>query len=101
MYYTWAVNKGLMRMSKIFVDRRKGADRRLEHDRCKDLPLDLFHRKRRKSSDRRAAGRTLSEDYFAFMEASTAPQEPCRAAASEFPASLSSATSEDDKALLN
>ncbi|MBB6522487.1 hypothetical protein [Pseudoteredinibacter isoporae] len=89
-------------MSKIFVDRRKGVDRRLEHDRCKDLPLDLFHRKRRKSSDRRAPGRTLSEDYFAFMEANTTPQEPCRATASEFPANLSNdVTTEDDKALLN
>ncbi|MCV6613942.1 MAG: hypothetical protein OIF35_03120 [Cellvibrionaceae bacterium] len=65
-------------MSKVFIDRRKGNDRRLEIDRCKDIPLDLFHRKRRKSTDRRALGRSLSEDYFAFIEAQQgAGQSPC------------------------
>lgn len=54
-------------MTKIFVDRRRN-DRRLEQDRCKELPVDLFHRKRRKSSERRAGGRDLTDDYFAYVE---------------------------------
>ncbi len=87
-------------MSKIFVDRRRGLDRRLEQDRCKDLPLDLFHRKRRKSADRRATGRSISEDYFAFMEGN-APEEPCENAPANFPAALSGLREEDSKHTLN
>jgi hypothetical protein len=30
--------------------------------------MDLFHRKRRKSTDRRASDRTLADDYMAFNE---------------------------------
>lgn len=58
-------------MSKpfVFVDRRKGCDRRLDIDPCSKLSVDLFHRKRRKSTDRRDCSRSLSEDYYAYMEA--------------------------------
>lgn len=87
-------------MSKIFVDRRKGLDRRLEQDRCKDLPLDLFHRKRRKSADRRASGRSISEDYFAFMDGNT-PDEPCENSPASFPASMSELLEKDSKRSLN
>ncbi|MCV6623131.1 MAG: hypothetical protein OIF51_15430 [Cellvibrionaceae bacterium] len=87
-------------MSKIFVDRRKGADRRLEQDRCKDLPLDLFHRKRRKSADRRASGRTLTEDYFAFMEAGQSPEEPCQATG-DFTSKISNLVDQEDKPSIN
>ncbi|WP_317932043.1 hypothetical protein [Halioxenophilus sp. WMMB6] len=59
----------------VFVNRRRGKDRRLEADRCKDLPLDLFHRKRRKSVDRREGGRSLAEDYAAFVERHSAKDE--------------------------
>ena len=52
----------------VFVNRRTGEDRRTEQDRCKNMDIDLFHRKRRKSSDRRANNRSLAEDYFAFSE---------------------------------
>lgn len=52
----------------IFVNRRKGADRRLDADPCRELEVDLFHRKRRKSRDRRA-DRSLIEDYYAFVQA--------------------------------
>lgn len=52
---------------KFFIDRRKGADRRLDRDPCKNLPLDLYHRKRRKSTERRNTERTLAEDYLAFV----------------------------------
>ncbi|ABD80572.1 hypothetical protein Sde_1310 [Saccharophagus degradans 2-40] len=53
----------------IFVDRRKGDDRRLDADPCSSMPLDLYHRKRRKSrEDRRDGSRTLSDDYYAYMQ---------------------------------
>lgn len=54
----------------VFINRRKGTDRRLEHDRCQDMPMDLFHRKRRKTVDRRASDRSLLEDYMAYSETS-------------------------------
>lgn len=52
----------------IFVDRRRGHDRRLDEDPCKTMPIDLFHRKRRKSSERRDTSRSLVEDYYAFID---------------------------------
>lgn len=87
-------------MNRIFIDRRKGDDRRLEQDRCKDLPLDLFHRKRRKSADRRATGRSLSEDYFAFMDTGTRPHEPCQNDAG-FTGRLADVTEQDSDTRLN
>lgn len=51
----------------VFIDRRKGGDRRLDRDPCKGLPMDLYHRKRRKSTDRRATGRGIADDYFAYQ----------------------------------
>ena len=51
---------------KIFINRRKGNDRREDLDPCKDLNVDLYHRKRRKRTDRRS-DRTLDEDYYAFQ----------------------------------
>lgn len=56
-----------MNSDVLFVNRRKGGDRRLDRDPCKDLPLDLYHRKRRKSKERRNSRRSLSEDYFAYQ----------------------------------
>ena len=53
---------------KIFINRRrKGSERRAESDPCKDLDIDIYHRKRRKSSDRRQAERTLDQDYYAYL----------------------------------
>jgi hypothetical protein len=52
---------------RFFFDRRKGTDRRLDRDPCKYLPMDLYHRKRRKSKERRTADRTLQEDVEAFL----------------------------------
>ena|GEM_PF-481745 len=65
-----AVKSGsLMNNSKIiFVDRRKGDDRRLDSDPCSEMSLDLFHRKRRKSQERRDTSRSLSDDYYAYMQ---------------------------------
>jgi len=57
-----------MSSSIIFVNRRKGSDRRQEADPCKEMPLDLFHRKRRKSKERRDTSRTLTDDYYASMQ---------------------------------
>lgn len=51
---------------KVFINRRRGSDRREDMDPCKGLDVDLYHRKRRKKSDRREE-RTLDEDYYAFM----------------------------------
>ena len=51
---------------QFFVNRRKGNDRREDDDPCKDLDVDLYHRKRRKKAERRQ-DRTLDEDYYAFM----------------------------------
>ena len=52
----------------VFVDRRKGNDRREESDPCRDMDLDLYHRKRRKSKDRRDPTRSLMDDYYAYMQ---------------------------------
>lgn len=52
---------------RVFVDRRQGADRRTDPDPCRHLPMDLYHRKRRKSKDRRRQDRTLADDYYAFI----------------------------------
>ena len=51
---------------KFFFDRRKGNDRRLDRDPCKNMPLDLYHRKRRKSTERRSEERSIADDYLAF-----------------------------------
>lgn len=53
---------------KIFIDRRKGHDRRLDSDPCKNMPLDLYHRKRRKSAERRTEERSIADDYKAFSQ---------------------------------
>ncbi len=53
----------------VFVNRRKGNDRRTDRDPCKNLDLDLYHRKRRKSKDRRNQDRSLTEDYYAYIQA--------------------------------
>ena len=50
----------------LFVERRTGRDRRAEPDRCAGFDFDLYHRKRRKAKDRRATGRSLTEDIAAF-----------------------------------
>ncbi len=57
-----------MAQKLVFVNRRRGIDRRFQKDLCRDLPLDLYHRKRRKSIERRDASRSLTEDYYAYME---------------------------------
>lgn len=61
---------------RFFIDRRKGKDRRVDLDPCKYMPLDLYHRKRRKSKERRAPDRSLEEDmeaYFAVTFSNTPP----------------------------
>lgn len=57
-----------MTQKLVFVNRRRGSDRRFSRDPCKELPLDLYHRKRRKNRERRNVNRTLSDDYYAYME---------------------------------
>ncbi|BFM11554.1 hypothetical protein R50072_17070 [Simiduia litorea] len=58
----------------LFVERRKG-NRRVELDRCANLDLDLYHRKRRTRKDRRTAQRSQIEDIAAFYEAQMAQRE--------------------------
>jgi hypothetical protein len=55
-----------MNEHKIFVDRRQPLDRRQDPDPCKHLPVDIYHRKRRKATERRHAERSLIDDYMAF-----------------------------------
>ncbi|MDN3639661.1 hypothetical protein QWY82_12725 [Simiduia curdlanivorans] len=62
------------RNSPLFVERRKG-NRRVEQDRCANLDLDLYHRKRRTQRDRRTAQRSKIEDITAFYEAQMAALE--------------------------
>jgi hypothetical protein len=53
---------------KIFIDRRSNnSDRRVDKDPCKDLPIDIYHRKRRKNPERRHPARTLADDYMAYL----------------------------------
>ncbi len=56
-----------MNEHKFFINRRKGNERRLDFDPCEGLPIDLYHRKRRKSNDRRSPNRSIEQDYFAFI----------------------------------
>lgn len=55
-----------MNENKVFIDRRVNDDRRLEHDPCKDLSVDIYHRKRRKARERRHVHRSLIDDYMAY-----------------------------------
>lgn len=52
-----------------FVERRSGQDRRQQPDPCATLPLDLYHRKRRKQPERRTAGRTPEQHRAAYYDA--------------------------------
>lgn len=51
----------------VFINRRKGNDRRFDADPCRHMAIDLYHRKRRKTCDRRSTRRTLSDDYYAYF----------------------------------
>ncbi len=57
-----------MASDKVFINRRKGSKRRVEDDPCENLPVDLYHRKRRKHSERRDQRKTLADDYYAYVE---------------------------------
>ncbi len=52
----------------VFIDRRKGKDRRFDLDPCKNMKIDLHHRKRRKSAERRDPTKDLVDDYYAFTQ---------------------------------
>ncbi len=51
-----------------FIDRRCGGDRRLYPDPCRNMSIDIYHRKRRKSLERRTPNRSLEQDYLAFAQ---------------------------------
>jgi hypothetical protein len=67
--------RNAMSEHKFFINRRKGDDRRIDRDPCRNLPIDIYHRKRRKSTERRAANRSLEQDYFAFVKDDQHPQK--------------------------
>lgn len=52
----------------VFIDRRRANERRTERDPCKEIPMDLYHRKRRKSLERRDVSKSLSDDYYSYVE---------------------------------
>ena len=52
----------------MFIDRRGRKNRRVDPDPCQELPVDLYHRKRRKSAERRHTNRSLEDDYNAVVE---------------------------------
>ncbi len=62
---TLLLNPNIMNEHHFFINRRKGPDRRLDRDPCKHLPMDLYHRKRRKSTERRA-NLGIEADYMAY-----------------------------------
>ncbi|HSC67434.1 MAG TPA: hypothetical protein VLC79_07080 [Cellvibrio sp.] len=62
---------------KFFIDRRKGHDRRLDRDPCKHLPVDIYHRKRRKSTERRNEERSIADDYLAFLNETDTQNKTC------------------------
>lgn len=54
-------------MSKrIFINRRTGLDRRTGKDQRQNPRLDLKHRRRRKTDDRRDLNRTGAEHFYAL-----------------------------------
>jgi len=57
-----------MTQKLVFVNRRRGVDRRFEKDPGKELPVDPHHQKRRKSTERRDTTRSLIDDYYAYMQ---------------------------------
>ena len=61
---------------RVFIERRTGQDRRQEPDTCADLPVDLYHRKRRKNRDRRTPGRDRAQDMAAFYASLLEAAEP-------------------------
>jgi hypothetical protein len=71
---TFFIRECSMSKDTIFINRRQNL-RRTEPDPCTDLSMDLYHRKRRKSTERRDKGRTLVDDYYAYVETSDTDQE--------------------------
>jgi hypothetical protein len=53
---------------RVFINRRKGSERRSESEKRKNPRLDLSHRRRRTRLERRSTERTLTEDFMAFQE---------------------------------
>ena len=72
MFFTCEIGVIQIKIDKdqqlIFVDRRNGKDRRFDVDPCKDMKIDLHHRKRRKSAERRDTSKNLVDDYYAFTQ---------------------------------
>lgn len=52
----------------VFINRRRRGERRYSADPGHDHPFDLSPQKRRKSRERRDITRSLSDDYYAYMQ---------------------------------
>ena len=53
---------------RVFINRRKGSERRSVSEQRKNPRLDLSHRRRRTKPDRRSTERTLTEDFMAYQQ---------------------------------
>lgn len=58
-----------------FIDRRNGNERRKGSERRDNPRLDLTHKRRRKGADRRAANRSMVDDYYAFEQSASIKKE--------------------------
>ncbi|MGH1469832.1 MAG: hypothetical protein ACRBCS_01460 [Cellvibrionaceae bacterium] len=54
--------------SNSFFINRRASNRRSELDPCNELPVDLYNRKRRKSTDRRNRNKTLADDFYSVTK---------------------------------
>ena len=50
---------------RFLFDRRSGNDRRTGEDQRQNPRLDLPHKRRRKTADRRKQDRTMTDDFYA------------------------------------
>lgn len=55
---------------RVFINRRTGNDRRNSLEQRRNPRLDLSHRRRRRSPERRSTERNLTEDFMAFDQQS-------------------------------
>lgn len=60
-------NNSSNHQSAFFINRRVNA-RRSETDPCEELSIDLYNRKRRKSTDRRKKNKTLVDDFYSVTK---------------------------------
>ncbi len=66
---SWLPVYELNRMKRlVFVNRRRGVDRRFNKHSDKEFHNELHPWQRRKMRERRDASRSLTDDYYAYMQ---------------------------------